>query len=824
MRRTYVLIVSALLVLVGLAVTPASSVQDVTHDRVVRENPDNWTPHVLDGEVNALAEVGQWVVVGGSFSQAQEASGGPVLTRNSIMAFNKSTGAISTSFVPQLNGVVKGLAAGPDGTVYVGGNFSSVNGSSAFKITQLRVSDGSRVSAFKPGRTNSIVQDVRFVAGRLFMGGSFTAVQRETRNRLAELDPTTGELLPRTNVSFEGTHFGGNTQIYHMDVSPDGSKLVAIGNFTSVNGQERVEAAMVDIGGATSTVSSWQTDRYEPRCYSVFKYIVRDVEFSPDGSYFVIGTTGGFGPGSPSLCDTATRWESDATGPGQHPTWIDYTGGDSLYSVAVTGSAVYVGGHNRWMNNPSRADAEGPGAVERSGIAALDPVNGVPLSWNPGRTRGQGVFDMLATSEGLFIGSDTERVHGEYHARLAHFSLDGGTPVPQPDPPGLPADVYSLGPVGTTSPVLYRVNAGGGALAALDGGPDWLADNGLTGQYRNLGSNAASWSPIPNVDGTVPSSTPRAIFESERWDPGTLPELQWDFPVAAGTDVEVRLYLSNRCDCTDQVGERSFNVDIDGQRRLSSYDLVADVGDDVGTMKSYDITSDGNVDIDFGHVVENPLVNGIEIVNLDAPQQPPGDGGVKRSFDGSSFGAATPVDSPGIDWSNVRGAAYLDGSLYTAWSDGHLYKRPFDGTSFGAPQDVDLNRLTNFASEMQSMTGMFYENGRLYFTRSGSSRLQMRYFTVESDIVGAGLRDLQPFTVANNLSDVDWTDVRGMFLANDKLYWSDRTDGTLHRLNWVDGAPVAGTDVVVSGPAVDGIDWRQRALFAAQSTPNGATQ
>ncbi|MGH3359759.1 MAG: PKD domain-containing protein, partial [Nocardioidaceae bacterium] len=177
----------------------------------------------------------------------------------------------------------------------------------------------------------------------------------------------------------------------------------------------------------------------------------------------------------------------------------------------------------------------------------------------------------------------------------------------------------------------------------------------------------------------------------------------------------------------------------------------------------------------------------------------------------------TPVSSPGIDWSSVRGAAYLDGSLYTAWADGHLYKRSFDGTTFGAPQDVDLNGLTNFASEMQSMTGMFYENGRLYFTRAGSPKLEMRYFTVESDVVGAGLRDLQPFTVANNLSDLDWTRVRGMFLASDRLYWSDRTNGNLHRINWQNGAPVAGTDVVVSGPGIDGVDWRQRALFADAS-------
>jgi hypothetical protein len=54
----------------------------------------------------------------------------------------------------------------------------------------------------------------------------------------------------------------------------------------------------------------------------------------------------------------------------------------------------------------------------------LNPETGLAIrSWNPGRTRGVGAEELVADADGLYVGSDTIRLGGEYHARLGRFPL-----------------------------------------------------------------------------------------------------------------------------------------------------------------------------------------------------------------------------------------------------------------------------------------------------------------------------------------------------------------------------------------------------------------
>ena len=59
---------------------------------VVNADPVDWTPHVLDGEVDAVAQVGNLMVIGGTFTQVQDASGGTTYVRPYLAAFDAATG------------------------------------------------------------------------------------------------------------------------------------------------------------------------------------------------------------------------------------------------------------------------------------------------------------------------------------------------------------------------------------------------------------------------------------------------------------------------------------------------------------------------------------------------------------------------------------------------------------------------------------------------------------------------------------------------------------------------------------------------------------
>lgn len=601
---------------VGAEVNAAQSV-------VVSSTPMSKTPNINNGTVNGIATVGSEIVAGGTFTSVKS-GGTTTYNRAELLAFNPTTGAVDPNFAPVFaGGEVTAVAAAPGGkAVFVAGKFQTVNGVTAKRLVKINMADGSIDTTFKPNVSGTWVEDIQVLGNDLYAGGAFDAIGGQPRQRFAAVNVNTGVADPNVNVAFTNKR-QGTLRVAHFDISPDGTKLVATGTFLTAGGQDRAQIAMLDLTTTPVSVSPWETDAFKPLCNHKFDTYIRDVEFSPDGQHFTVGDTGAYsgGPSAGVLCDSVNRWDANATTPGQEPIWTDYTGGDSITQVTDTGSAIYAGGHQRWMNNPNASDALGAGGVGRMGIAALDPINGMPLPWNPGRNpRGSGVWALLSTAQGLWVGSDTAYIDGLVRNRIALMPATGGATVP----------TYSSG--------------------ALPGNLDSVGASGL----------------------------------------------------------------------------------------------------------------------------------------------------VSQSFDGSNLGAATTSTS--MDWSQVRGAFMINGTLYNGSSDGNLYARSFDGSSYGAATTVNLNGLSSANFPIASLTGMAYDasTGRLYYTVAGSSTLYYRYFEAQGNVIGA-----LTYTAGSLPSPVN-----SMTIAGGKLYFT--TAAGLSSIGFT-GGQTSGSPSLVAAAG----DWSGRGLFVS---------
>ncbi|WP_405415753.1 putative Ig domain-containing protein [Maribacter sp. Asnod1-A12] len=181
----------------------------------------------------------------------------------------------------------------------------------------------------------------------------------------------------------------------------------------------------------------------------------------------------------------------------------------------------------------------------------------------------------------------------------------------------------------TDSPfVLYRVNSGGPEIAAIDDDIDWEEDTTANNSaYLSEPGSDQTFSFDASAGASVPNTTPNEIFKTERADsaPGA-PNMTYSFPVTQSGNYEVRLYMGNGWEGTSEAEQRLFDVQIEGliYPALDNIDLSGTYGNEVGTLISHIIpVSDGEINIVFLHGdIENPMVNGIEILDASDSETP----------------------------------------------------------------------------------------------------------------------------------------------------------------------------------------------------------
>lgn len=413
----------------ALAFTTAGSAtgSDYSHVSAVSDRAERWVPHiaVTSGErkpvAYTIAEAGDQMVVGGRFRTVEDGGRTTRYSRSNVFAFDRTTGKISAGFTPRVDNVVWSSVS--DGTsVWIGGSFRNVNGQPRATLAKLDLATGALDPAFTPSFKGSRVTDMELHEGHLVVAGTF-------RRRLMSVDPDTGRRTGYIRTSVAGRLPNSNAaQVFKFDISGDGQHLAAVGNFTDVDGAPRPRMFLLDLGETGATLSSWNYEPNGRNCSSGRRNAIaylQDVDFSPDSSWFAVAAFGYMyqsGQRGLQLCDAVARFETGNLDPSA-PTWINYTGGDSLKSVGVTDTAVYVQGHSRWLDNPYGRDYAGPGAVERKGGGAVDAVTGLALPWNPVMPQQAGGQQVLPTADGVWFVTDGVRFGGRYHRGIRFAAL-----------------------------------------------------------------------------------------------------------------------------------------------------------------------------------------------------------------------------------------------------------------------------------------------------------------------------------------------------------------------------------------------------------------
>ena len=441
--RKYLIAAAAagtLVIAVGVPAAQAGTGGEQPPSGVVSSVPASNTPHLKADEsttqqIRQLVQCGNTMYAVGTFDTIVK--GSTIYSRNNIFSFRASAPYTVTSWAPNVVGTY-GTTSDVSDTLntiafvngncqdaYIGGKFTSVNGTTVQNIAEIDTTTGNVVTSFA-SKAAGAVQTMVGVGNHLLVGGNFTGINGDTTDPyMASLDPATGRSDGFLHLNISGSYqypgvVNNSTHVFNQQLSNGGTLDLVEGDFTSVGGLQREQIFMLNVGGTSATVTGWTSPEFDGsdpnypyQCATVEPFYIQAAAWSPDDSTVYIGTTGYHANGYPAdigLCDAAAAFP--ATQQSVLHEWINYTGCDSLYSAGADANAAYFAGHERYSMNNEACDSLGPNGYNAPGMEGLDPANGnlyVTPDGSVGyysRDRGLGADDMLVTSAGLWIASD----------------------------------------------------------------------------------------------------------------------------------------------------------------------------------------------------------------------------------------------------------------------------------------------------------------------------------------------------------------------------------------------------------------------------------
>ncbi|WP_349309732.1 PKD domain-containing protein [Microbacterium sp. MM2322] len=387
------------------------------------------TVQIDGGVVWSQVIVGNTVYAAGQFSNARPAGAAPgtsLTARGNILAYNLTTGALITSFAPTFNNRINELAASPDGTkLYVTGSFTQVNGQSRQRFAVLDIPSGSLVAGTVG--LNNIGKSIYATSGGVFIGGYFTSVASQPRQRIVKLNAA-GTAVQPFAVPVD------NGQVQSIVVNAPGDRVALSGNFTSVGGSDTPGFGLYLADAATGVGLPLPANTQVRNAGEAAGFM----SLATDGTKFY-GSGWHYG-GTGNVEGTfAVTWTDGAIA------WIEDCHGDT-YDIAIVGEIAYSASHKHYCGNSGGFPQTDPWSFYHSTAWTVDArgtntadIYGYPdhpgtprpelLNWFPQTTPGtftgtsQAVWTVTGNSNYVIYGGEFPSVNGARQQGLVRYAV-----------------------------------------------------------------------------------------------------------------------------------------------------------------------------------------------------------------------------------------------------------------------------------------------------------------------------------------------------------------------------------------------------------------
>ncbi len=192
----------------------------ITRDFAARLNADGTLDMNFDPEPNGVVsgiyqQANGEIILAGSFNTLQPELGTTIITRNNLARVNPD-GSVDPSYDPNANGPVNVLAAEPNGEILIGGSFTNLTPNGAVTPTTrialaLLNTDGTIDSSFDPAPNGAVNAILLRSDGSVLIGGTFTSLQ------------PTGAILIGGSFAHVGNVAEANLALLNADGSPNAS-------------------------------------------------------------------------------------------------------------------------------------------------------------------------------------------------------------------------------------------------------------------------------------------------------------------------------------------------------------------------------------------------------------------------------------------------------------------------------------------------------------------------------------------------------------------------------------------------------------------------